>query len=500
MDAQGDPISFRVVAVTNGTLSKAGVAVIPGITTLADGEQLVWTPAPNASGAVAAFKVRAVDEVLTSSSDVQVSIAVTPVNDAPIAAASSKAATEDTPFSGSVNATDIEGSPLTFVAVTQPAHGTLALDSNGTYIYTPAANYNGADSFTFRANDGASDSTVAMVSIAVNAVNDAPVATNASASLNEDTILSASLPLATDVEGDTLTYARSTTPAHGTVTVNANGSYTYQPAADYFGADSFGYSVSDGQGAGNTYTVSITVNGVADTLNGTAGPDVLTDPTGGPSVINGLDGSDTITGGSGDDTLNGGAGLDVALYGSARAANSFLRLGNGDVQISGPEGVDTLHEVERAVFVPETVGLRPLALGFDLDGTGGKAYRLYQAAFDRVPDEGGVGFWMYYIDRGFSLIDAAANFMGSAEFKGLYGDNPSNEQFMNLLYANVMNRAPDDGYYFWLDALYGRGQFEGTVSSRPFVLQRFSESAENQANVIGVITDGFRYEVFTPPV
>jgi hypothetical protein len=71
---------------------------------------------------------------------------------------------------------------------------------------------------------------------------------------------------------------------------------------------------------------------------------------------------------------------------------------------------------------------------------------------------------------------------------------------MNLLYANVMNRAPDDGYYFWLDALYGRGQFEGTVSSRPFVLQRFSESAENQANVIGVITDGFRYEVFTPPV
>ena len=138
--------------------------------------------------------------------------------------------------------------------------------------------------------------------------------------------------------------------------------------------------------------------------------------------------------------------------------------------------------------------------GFDVDGTGGKAYRLYQAAFDRVPDEGGVGFWMYYIDRGFNLIDAAANFMGSAEFKELYGDNPSNEQFMNLLYANVMNRTPDDGYYFWLDALYGRGQFEGTVSSRPFVLQRFSESAENQANVIGVITDGFQYEVFAPPV
>ncbi|MCX7271751.1 MAG: DUF4214 domain-containing protein, partial [Burkholderiales bacterium] len=110
-----------------------------------------------------------------------------------------------------------------------------------------------------------------------------------------------------------------------------------------------------------------------------------------------------------------------------------------------------------------------------------------------------VGFWMYYIDRGFSLVDAAANFMTSTEFRGLYGDNPSNEQFMNLLYANVMNRAPDPGYYFWLDALYGRGQFEGTVFSRPFVLAQFSESPENQANVIGAITNGFFYESFLPP-
>ena len=56
-----------------------------------------------------------------------------------------------------------------------------------------------------------------------------------------------------------------------------------------------------------------------------------------------------------------------------------------------------------------------------------------------------------------------------------------------------MNRAPDPGYSFWLDALYGRGQFEGTVFSQPFVLAQFSESPENQANVIGAITNGFFY-------
>ncbi|MCX7273047.1 MAG: Ig-like domain-containing protein [Burkholderiales bacterium] len=212
----------------------------------------------------------------------------------------------------------------------------------------------------------------------------------------------------------------------------------------------------------------------------------------GDDTLSGGAGNDSLTGGAGDDRLDGGSGLDVARYDSARAASSFVRLASGDIQVSGPDGVDTLHDIERAVF-------GTAAVGFDINGTGGQAYRLYQAAFDRVPDEGGVGFWMYYIDRGFSLVDAAANFMTSAEFRGLYGDNPTNEQFMNLLYANVMNRAPDPGYYFWLDALYGKGQFEGTVFSRSFVLAQFSESPENQANVIGAITNGFQYEAYLPP-
>ena len=199
-------------------------------------------------------------------------------------------------------------------------------------------------------------------------------------------------------------------------------------------------------------------------------------------------GDDWLTGLAGDDYLDGAGGLDQARLNSARSANTVQRLPDGDVVIRGPEGADTLHGVERAVF-------NDGAIGFDVLGTGGQCYRLYQAAFDRTPDAGGVGFWMYAVDHGFGLVAAATEFMRSAEFKGLYGENPSNEGFMDLLYRNVMNREPDSGYFFWLDALYGRNGFDRTFS-RAEVLVQFSESSENQANVIAVITNGFPYDPF----
>ena len=116
---------------------------------------------------------------------------------------------EDTAHSGTLTATDVDGDPLTFAMVAGPAHGTVTVNANGTFTYTPAANYNGPDSFTFKANDGTADSNTATVSITVTAVNDAPVASNASVSTtDEDTPLTVSvLASDTDVDGDTLTYA-----------------------------------------------------------------------------------------------------------------------------------------------------------------------------------------------------------------------------------------------------------------------------------------------------
>ena len=143
----------------------------------------------------------------------------------------------------------MEGDLLTFAIVAAPAHGTLTGDAPN-LTYTPALNYNGADSFTFTANDGTAESVTAAVSITVTPVNDLPVAAADSYTLTQDTALTVASPgvLAndTDVEGSTLTATRVTAPAHGTVTLNGNGGFVYTPATGYTGVDSFTYQAGDG--------------------------------------------------------------------------------------------------------------------------------------------------------------------------------------------------------------------------------------------------------------
>src|SRR5262249_52187639 len=103
-----------------------------------------------------------------------VTLPVTAVNDAPLAASQSVTAAEDTAASGQVAASDVDGDPLTYSVVAGPAHGSLVFNADGTFTYTPAANYNGSDSFTYTANDGTTDSNTATVSLTVMSVNDAP--------------------------------------------------------------------------------------------------------------------------------------------------------------------------------------------------------------------------------------------------------------------------------------------------------------------------------------
>ncbi len=162
------------------------------------------------------------------------------------------------------------GSNLSAVKVTNPTHGSVTLNANGSFTYTPDANYNGPDSFTYKANNGTADSNTATVNITVTAVNDAPKAVNDSYSVNEDGTLNVAdgandvLSNDTDADGDSLTVTNNTSPAHGSVTVNANGSFTYTPNGNYHGPDSFNYTVSDGKGGTSTGTVNITVTAVND--------------------------------------------------------------------------------------------------------------------------------------------------------------------------------------------------------------------------------------------
>ncbi len=198
---------------------------------------------------------------LTASGSVLISIAA--VNDAPVGTTATITTDEDTPATGTLAGTDVDGNTLTFAKVADPSHGTVSINaSTGAYTYTPAGNYNGSDSFTFKVNDGTVDSAVATVSITVDAVNDAPVGTTATIATDEDTAATGTLS-GTDVDGNTLTFAKVADPSHGTVSINATtGAYTYTPAGNYNGSDSFTFKVNDGTVDSAVATVSITVDAV----------------------------------------------------------------------------------------------------------------------------------------------------------------------------------------------------------------------------------------------
>lgn len=198
-----------------------------------------------------------------------------PINLGPTAAANSYTATEDTALNVPVttgllaNDSDPESAALTATLVTQPANGTLSFSTNGSFVYTPAANFNGQDTFAYRANDGTNLSALATVTITVGAVNDAPVAQTNSYTTNEDVALiinatTGVLANDTDPEGTVLTAAVVAQPAHGSLTLNLDGSFTYTPAVNYNGPDSFTYKAGDGTLDSAVTTVNLTVTAVND--------------------------------------------------------------------------------------------------------------------------------------------------------------------------------------------------------------------------------------------
>ena len=130
-----------------------------------------------------------------------------------------------------------------------PAHGTLTLNRAALHLHA-APNYNGPESFTYKANDGTADSNIATVTITVDPVNDAPVAADDGYTTNEDTPLTVAAPACWPTTptstATTLTAALVGGPAHGTLTLNADGSFTYTPTANYNGTDSFTYKANDG--------------------------------------------------------------------------------------------------------------------------------------------------------------------------------------------------------------------------------------------------------------
>jgi Ca2+-binding RTX toxin-like protein len=185
-------------------------------------------------------------------------------NDAPVADSSSAEGQEDGgAIEGTVTATDPEGDPLTFELINDVTsdQGTLQFAPDGSYSFTPAPNFNGTVTFTYQAFDGELYSAPATVTLTVNAVADLSAADD-SFTINEDGSLSDSLG-DTTTSGGSLSYALDGQASNGTATVNADGTFTYVPAANFNGTDSFTYTVTDAaSGESSSQTVTVTVNKV----------------------------------------------------------------------------------------------------------------------------------------------------------------------------------------------------------------------------------------------
>jgi large repetitive protein len=259
-DLDGDTLNYSVTASpTHGTLS--GTA-----------PNLTYAPDENFNG-VDSFNFTASDGLL-SSNEAIVFVNVNEVNDAPLATNDSYSTNEDFALFVSspgvlANDTDVESS-ISALLVSTTAHGTLALNANGSFSYTPDADYNGPDSFTYKATDGSLDSNIATVNLTIISVNDSPVAADDNYSTSEDTPLliskSALLANDTDVDGDSLSvdsFDGMSTNA-GLVLDNSNGTLTFTPASDFFGIDAFNYAVSDGNGGTDFGHVTVEIIAVND--------------------------------------------------------------------------------------------------------------------------------------------------------------------------------------------------------------------------------------------
>ncbi|HEV7374688.1 MAG TPA: Ig-like domain-containing protein [Pyrinomonadaceae bacterium] len=267
----GTPALDSVDSATNGSVS------------IVDGKA-VFSPDANYSG-TGSFSYNVIDGQGGTATG-NVSVTINPINDRPTADAQSVSTNEDHAAAITLVGSDVETSAasLSFEVVASPTHGTLS-GTGSSLTYTPAANYNGGDSFTFKVTDGGDGSSAALssseatVSISVTAVNDAPTANSQSAATNEDTPKSITLS-GSDVEttAGNLTYTVTTGPAHGTLT-GTGANLTYTPNLNSNEPDSFQFTVTDtGDGSSGALTstpgsVSITINPVNDAPVANAGTD-----------------------------------------------------------------------------------------------------------------------------------------------------------------------------------------------------------------------------------
>lgn len=324
-DAEGDPLNF---AVSQGPTHGA-------LTLNAATGDYTYTPGANFNG-TDTFKVSVADPSgLTAVQTVTVGVAA--VNDAPVAAASQTVTTqEDQAVTGQIVATDVDGDILGYAVSNGPANGAVTLDANtGAWVYTPGANFNGNDTFKVIVADPSGATAEQTVHVGVTPVNDAPVTAAAQVHVAQEDVAISGTIAATDVDGDTLSWALSAAPQHGAVTLDAKtGAYTYIPAANWSGSDAFNVTVSDGAGGTSEQRVDITINPMADTPVLTVVNPVIV-PAG--AIINGLHTTGVLQGTAGADTITGSSANDVIDASGSTVISVNLDITSHLVDLDGSE-------------------------------------------------------------------------------------------------------------------------------------------------------------------
>jgi hypothetical protein len=342
--------------------------------------------------------------------------------------------------------------------------GTTTADASGAWSLTTKAFADGTGYSVFAtATDAAGNTSAASGAVTFNIDTHAPVAPTASFSQNDNQVAfsgtgEAGTTIYLTRVGDFIDITKTTVGSDGNWSVTTSplpdGSYTIRPVSE----DLAGNAKSALTDA--TFTVASSAN-----LSGTAADDKLTAT-------------------AANNAIDGQGGIDTVVYAGPRANYLVAQetWGFGVTDKVGSGGHDAVINVERLQFDDTAVAL-------DVTGAAGQAYRLYQAALDRPAESAGLGFWIYQLDHGLSLDDMVQDIINTQpEFIQKYGSNPTDAQFVNLLYQNVLHRAPDAaGYDFWVKALANHD------TTHVGIVKFFSESPENQAQVIGTIQDGIAY-------
>ena len=326
-DLEGDILSVTQI---DGQDIAVGESIDVGygtVTLNADGT-VTFDPDENWNGSES-FEYTITDGIDTDTATAN--ITVDAVNDGPVANDDAARTDEDTAITLDLrtNDSDIDGDSLTVTQIdgqdivvggsVDVGYGIVTLNADGTVTFDPDANWNGSESFEYTVSDGTTTDT-ATANITVDAVNDAPVANDDTATTDENTAVTLDLRTNdTDLEGDNLTVTQidgqdiavggSVDVGNGTVTLNADGTVTFNPDADFDGIENFEYTVSDGT-ATATATAEVTVEDVGGGNNAPiAGDDLF--------IFGAGDGSDYFAGGDGwSDTIqlegiDGGPGADA---------------------------------------------------------------------------------------------------------------------------------------------------------------------------------------------